>query len=104
MAKKTRALRREAERKAQKLNRDLERLAGLSIGGAPERPFKITAPSEVEVHVESAKCPLCEGRLKLEEHAAETIEGSRLRIARVVCDRCGVRRAIYFQLASAAAN
>lgn len=102
--KKRRAERRAKDREGRKLTRDLDRLAKLAPGGAPERPLRIVTPSEVEVHVASARCPLCEGRLKLDEHAANTIRGRRLRVAKTVCDVCGARREIYFELEGAALN
>lgn len=98
---KKRAARREAERKATKLARDLERLAAFEIGASAERPIVVTSPAEVEVHVASARCPICGGALRLDEHAAETIDGQRVRVARVACTACGRPRAIYFQLTSA---
>ena len=41
---------------------------------------------------------LPKGPLKLEEHAAQEIDGIRLRVASVACTLCGVRRSIYFRL------
>jgi hypothetical protein len=99
--KRKRTERRAAAREAVKLTRDLERLAQHATGGAPERPIMIVTPSELEVHVASTRCPLCEGPLELEEHAAETIGTRRLRLARVKCRACGSRRTLYFQLAQA---
>jgi hypothetical protein len=107
MAKKKlsgRAERRDLERRAQKLTRDLERLATLAPGGAPDRPIDIDSPSQLEVHARSAPCPLCRGSLRVEEHAAETVDGSRLRIARVVCEACRSRRSLYYRLRGAALN
>ncbi|MCC6847048.1 MAG: hypothetical protein IT294_01005 [Deltaproteobacteria bacterium] len=78
--------------------RDLERLARLAPGGAPDRPLAIDTPPLVDVMAEGTPCPLCGGGLRLVEHAAETIAGARLRVARVTCTRCGIGRAIYFRL------
>jgi hypothetical protein len=78
--------------------RDLERLARLAPGGAPERPIEIDTPPLVEVTVAATTCPLCGGTLRLDEHAAETIDGDRLRVAHVTCTSCGIERAIYFRL------
>lgn len=77
---------------------DLERLARLQPGGSPARPLVIDSPAVVEVRAEATPCPLCGGSLKLEEHAAEIIDGVRLRVARVACTMCGVKREIYFRL------
>jgi hypothetical protein len=40
--------------------------------------------------------------LHVAEHAAETVDGVRLRVARVACTTCGSRRAIWFRLAEPA--
>lgn len=90
--------RRAAGRERQKLVRDLERLARLEAGGSPERPLTIDSPAVVEVRAVAKPCPLCEGPLRLDEHAAEEIDGVRLRVASVTCTLCGVRRSIYFHL------
>ena len=78
--------------------RDLERLARLAPGGAPDRPIDVDTPAVIDVMAEARSCPLCEGSMRLLEHAAETIDGTRLRIARVTCRECGVGREIYFRL------
>jgi hypothetical protein len=84
--------------------RDLERLARLAPGGAPSRPIDIETPPLVEVTVAAMPCPLCGGTLRLDEHAAETIDGERLRIAHLTCTTCGVARAIYFRLRAVLLN
>lgn len=84
--------------------RDLERLAGLATGGAPERPIDVDTPPLVDVMAEAMPCPLCGASLRLVEHAAETIGGVRLRVARVRCTACGVGRAIYFRLRETTLN
>jgi hypothetical protein len=96
--KSSRLLRRARAREQEKLVRDLERLARLEPGGSPERPLVIDTPAVVEVRAEAKPCPLCGGSLKLKEHAAENIDGARLRVARVACTMCGVKREIYFRL------
>jgi hypothetical protein len=93
-----RAVRREADRAASKLVRDQERLAVLEPGGAPERPIELTSASEVEIAARGLPCPRCGGEVRIEEHLAETIGTSRLRLARVACSICGARRTIYFRL------
>lgn len=93
-----RALRRTRARAHGKLVRDLERLAALEPGGSPARPITIDSPAAVEVVATARPCPLCEGSLRVEEHAAEVIDGARLRVARLACAACGTRRARYFRL------
>jgi hypothetical protein len=93
-----RTLARMSAREADKLLRNLEKLASLAPGGTPGHPILVTSPSEVETEARGKACPVCSGELRVEEHVAETIGGARLRIARVVCVACGRRRSIYFQL------
>jgi hypothetical protein len=93
-----RGARRTRERARRELVRDLERLATLAPGGTPERPLEVASPAQVEPAAAAMPCPLCQGPLHLEEHAAETHAGRRVRVARVRCATCGVRRAVYFAL------
>jgi len=77
---------------------DLEVLASRKAGGSAARPIDIESAAQVEPLAGQGDCPLCEGPLALMEHAAETHDGVRLRVARLRCGRCGVRRARYFRL------
>ena len=95
---KPRALRRARGRAQLKLVRDLERLARLAPGGAADRPIAVVSPAQVEVMAEARPCPLCQARLRLEEHAAATVDGARVRVARLACIACGTKRQIYFRL------
>lgn len=104
MALRRRTQKRLDARTADKLARDLERLALLTPGGSPDRPILVTSPSEVEVEARAILCPICRGELRVEEHVADTWKGLRLRVARVVCVSCGRRRAIYFQLRGTLVN
>jgi hypothetical protein len=104
MTTRKRTQRRAADRAGKKLVADLERLASLAPGGAPDRPILVTSPAEVEVLARATPCPVCEGELRPVEHTAETIGGARLRVAKTVCAACGRRREIYFQLKQTAAN
>lgn len=97
-----RTVRRALGRVHDGLVKDLERLARLAPGGAPDRPLDVQAPSQVEPIAEAQACPLCDGILRLQNHAAETHDGKRLRVAHVRCTRCGVARAFYFRLAGSA--
>ncbi|AKT36572.1 hypothetical protein [Chondromyces crocatus] len=107
MAKKklsTRSARRAGERAAVKLTQDLDKLARLEPGGSPERPLPLESASQVEVTARGKPCPLCRGELRLEEHAAESIRGARLRVARMMCVACGGRRELWFRLSAEMLN
>ena len=97
-----RRTRRASARAQAKLVRDRERLARLAPGGTPERPIVVDSPTQVEVIAGATACPQCEGTLRLTEHAAETVAGMRLRVARLVCTACRAPRVIWFRLAEAA--
>jgi hypothetical protein len=84
--------------------RDLERLWELEAGSTPERPLDVDTPAVVDIMAEQRPCPLCQGSLRLLEHAAETIDGERLRVARVTCTSCGSAREIYFRLTAPVLN
>ena len=104
MARRTpsaRSTRRGRARAHATLVRDLEQLALLAPGGSPQRPIDVASPAQVEPIVLAKPCPLCEGSLRLEDHAAETVDGVRLRIAAVRCVQCAVHRRLYFRLAGA---
>jgi hypothetical protein len=94
-----RNLRREAARAGEKLARDRQRLARLEEGGDAERPIEVESASQIEPHALSLACLRCEGPNRLEEHAAATVEGERLRLVRLVCARCGTRRELWFRIA-----
>ena len=78
--------------------RDLEKLASLEEGGAPDRPIVVDSPAVVDLRAVAKPCPLCDGSMRLEEHTSEEIDGERLRVAALSCTRCGVRRSRYFRL------
>jgi len=85
-------------RAAEKLGRQKERLARLEAGGEPSRPMTVESASLVEPVALSFTCLQCGGPNRLEEHAAATVDGKRLRLAKLVCARCGARRDVWFQL------
>ncbi len=99
-----RALARARARAHEELVRDLERLARLAPGGAPDRPLAIESPAQVEPIADAQRCPLCQGTLQLDEHAVEEVDGVLLRVARVTCTSCGVERRLWFRLAAPAIN
>jgi hypothetical protein len=89
--------RRKADAAAEAARR--EELSRTEPGGAPDRPIDVVSPSEVEVRARSIPCSRCGGDVRLEEHLAVTIDGRRLRAARVGCAYCGFSRAVYFRIA-----
>ena len=104
MTQRKRTLLRAADRAQAKLARDLEKLARMAPGGTPERAVVITSPAEVEVRARGTPCPICQGELRVDEHTAETILGTRVRVARVTCATCGRKRALYFRLGATLVN
>ncbi|APR79659.1 Hypothetical protein A7982_05006 [Minicystis rosea] len=104
MSKRKRTVRREEDRAMAKMAKDLDKLALHAPGGSPERAIEITSPSEVEVQARSTPCPICRGELRIEEHTAETIDGLRVRVAKVLCTVCRSRRSLYFRLAGTMLN
>lgn len=107
MAKKklsARAARRATDRAAAKLTRDIERLALLEPGFSPERAIVLEAASQVEVAARSIPCPRCRGAVRVEDHTAESLDGVRLRVAKVACSACGAHRQLYFRLGAGLLN
>jgi hypothetical protein len=92
------AERRAKARAEEKLGKKREQLAQMEAGGSPERPIEVVSASVVETHAKSMPCPRCLGACRLDEHAAETVGGKRLRIARMLCTQCATRRAVYFRI------
>jgi ferredoxin len=92
------AERRAMARAQEKLGKKREQLAKIEAGGSPERPIDVVSASVVETRATSIPCPRCLGTCRVEEHAAETVEDRRLRIARMKCAQCGTGRAVYFRI------
>lgn len=90
-----RAERRVAERTADKLTRDRERLAYLEPGGDSARPIEVESASQIEPHALALTCLRCGGPNRLEEHAAVTGQ----RVVRLACPQCGARREVWFRIA-----
>ena len=99
-----RAERRALARAADKLGHAREKLAKLEAGGAPERPIDVVSASQVEPIALSAQCLRCEAPVRVEEHAAETIEGRRLRVVCVICPQCAAQRTLYFRIVGGELN
>lgn len=99
MVKRARTERREAARDAAKMARARMKLAALEPGGAPDRPIEVTSASVIEPQATSMSCPACGSQgQRIDEHIAETIDGSRLRVVHARCPRCGSRREVYFRI------
>jgi hypothetical protein len=94
-----RTVRRTLARDYGKLADARVKLAALETGGSPERPMEVESASVIEPHALSMPCLRCEGTLRLEEHAATTNDGARLRVVRMRCALCGTRREVWFRIA-----
>jgi len=95
---RTRKRRREIERELAKLAEDKEKLFRLQPGGAPARPLRVAASPVVDVRARATRCPLCDGALRLDEHAADSVDGRSLRVARLTCLGCHVPRELWFEI------
>jgi transposase-like protein len=101
----TRAARRERDRDAAKLARDVRRVEEASPGGRPEAAIQLTSASEVEVAATSRPCPLCGESLRVTAHeAVEHATAGRLRVARLTCRACRSEWSRFYRLGSPAAN
>jgi len=81
--------RRREQREARQLVRERERLASFSRGGSSAVPIHVTSPAVIEPRVVNMTCPLCAGFI---------------RIVRVRCEQCSIRRDLWFKLVSHDAN
>lgn len=100
MAKKkpsARTARRTVAREAVKSAEAGIKLAALAVGGAADRPIVVTSASVIEPHASSLPCVACGESVRIDEHVANAALG--LRIVKVRCPRCGVRRELYFRIA-----
>jgi hypothetical protein len=92
-------VRREADRAAEKLANQRERLARLEAGGAPDHPIDVTTAAVIEPQARSLPCPRCgEQPTRIDDHEAKAIDGHRLRVVAARCPRCGYERPIYFRI------
>ncbi|MBS2016067.1 MAG: hypothetical protein JST00_24515 [Deltaproteobacteria bacterium] len=99
MTKRARTERREAARAAAKLAQARMKLAALEEGGAPTRPIEVESASVVEPHASSMPCAACGASgVRVEEHVAITVGEARLRVARVRCAQCSVKRDVFFRI------
>ncbi len=99
-----RAARREGDREVRKDLADRDKLAKLAEGGAPERPIVVPSASVIEPIASSSGCTRCGGTLRVDEHAAKTMDGAPLRVVTARCTQCGTPRTIYFRIVVALPN
>ncbi|HEU4576888.1 MAG TPA: hypothetical protein VFS67_01440 [Polyangiaceae bacterium] len=64
----------------------------------------MASPAVVEGRAQAERCPRCDGEHELLEHAAVTVNGARLREARLRCRSCRSTRSLFFQIAEALPN
>lgn len=93
-----RTARRVAERDAQKLIRDKQRLVELEPGGSAARPLDVTTPAVIEGRARATPCVQCGGELAIDEHVVAPDPSHSLRLIRARCRRCHTRRELYFRL------
>jgi hypothetical protein len=96
--------RRQQERSVERLLADRERLFELEPGGQPAAAIEVATPSVIDSRVAARECPRCAGALLLLEQAAVSVDGVRLREARLRCRECGSKRSLWFRLVSANPN
>jgi len=96
--KRSRTIRREAERRADALGRDRERLFAASTGGSAAHPVLVESASVVEARARAVPCPRCEGEHAVVEHASINGPFGRLREAKLRCRRCASTRSMFFRL------
>lgn len=95
---------RAATRASEKLAEARQRLFELEAGGSSERPLSVVSAAVVEAHAESVPCPRCEGKHDVVEHVALTLNGVRLRQAKLRCRQCGTTRSMWFRINDALPN
>lgn len=111
MTKKKRDARRAAkiavrklERKERQIDSAREKLYALSPGGSPERPLVAPTSSVIETRAKAIACPICGGRLVIDEHTVDRETRELLRLVRAHCQQCGATRRIWFRLQQASVN
>jgi hypothetical protein len=99
-----RSERRAQERRVRDAIDDRLRLAALEEGGAPSRPIEVESASVIEITASSMPCVACGGRVRVEDHAARTIDDVPLRVVRVRCAACGRPRTFHFRVVTRLPN
>ena len=102
--KRARAARREQERQLKKGVRQRERVAVAAPAGSPEQALSVSSASVVEIRARAMPCPQCGGAFDIEAHEADVRDGDLLRVVRVTCRLCHVRRKLWFKVEPPLAN
>lgn len=103
-AARPRTTARTLERRRDRLAEDREKLALLEPGGSPERPIEVRSASVVEARAEAEACLRCDIPMRCEEHTTLETRTGLLRVARLRCPRCGVRRDLYLRIVESYLN
>lgn len=74
--------------------------ASLEPGASESNPLIVHSPSVVESRASSMPCVRCEGPVKVLEHQARTLDGTRFRVAITKCSMCGFEREIFFRIST----
>jgi hypothetical protein len=77
--------------------RDREKLSALTPGGSAERPIAVPSAAVIEIRAGAKPCPQCEGTYRILEHRSV---GFGLRSVDVQCQRCRVKRTLWFRITS----
>lgn len=96
---RTRTLRRNLERSADRLAQARRKLVLLEDGGTPERPIAVESAAVVEARAESVPCPDCGSALRTIEHNVIEHEGQLLRAVKLECRSCGAPLEQFFRIA-----
>ncbi len=99
-----RAAKNAAERARVKLADVGAKLARLEAGGSPENPIELESASLVEPTATGIPCARCGGHLRVDDHTAEKLNGTLLRVVQTHCYQCGAPRILYMRILSALPN
>jgi hypothetical protein len=102
--KRSRTLRRAADRELEKLT--ARRLAAFrtSPSGSPETAELLTSATMVESRAAGSPCPRCGGKARVAEHRAVERGGAGLRVVDLECSGCGLRHARWYRIEARVLN
>ncbi len=98
--KRSRTVRRQADREQEKRAAAARKLVTLEPGGAPDRPVELASASVVDTDATSQTCLVCGGSPLLLDHTVLEHQGRRLRVAKLRCKLCGETWARYYRIAA----